>query len=69
MSTFLRHLARQFDQETPDWLENSTILLDNAAWHTSPQMRERLAKMELPLTYSAFYCYSTAQIELLFAAL
>ena len=69
MTTFLRHLARQLDHETPDWQENTTILLDNAAWHTSPQMKQRLAKMELPISYSAPYCYSTAPIELLFAAL
>ena len=39
MTTFLRHLARQLDHETPGWQENTTILLDNAAWHTNATMR------------------------------
>ena len=35
MTTFLRHLKRQLDWETPGWEESTTILLDNASWHTS----------------------------------
>ena len=34
MTLFLRYLTRQLDLETPGWQESSTILLDNAAWHT-----------------------------------
>ena len=45
MCTFLRHLKRQLDQETPGWEENSTILVDNASWHTSPTMQQRLFRM------------------------
>ena len=45
MTTFLRYLVRQLDRETPGWQEGSTILLDNAKWHTNAVMKERLAKM------------------------
>ena len=45
MATFLRALVQQLDQETPGWQENTTILLDNAAWHTNVKMKERLARM------------------------
>ena len=45
MTLFLRYLERQLDLETPGWQENSKILLDNAAWHTNPVMKARLAKM------------------------
>ena len=69
MTTFLRALTRQLDVETPGWQENSTILLDNASWHNSPVMKERLARMKLPMTYSGPYSYSTAPIELVFGAL
>ena len=69
MTTFLRVLVRQLDMETPGWQENSTILLDNAKWHTSPVMKQRLANMGLPIMFSAPYSYSTAPIELVFAAL
>ena len=69
MTTFLRALARQLDAESPGWQENTTILLDNASWHNSPVMKERLARMQLPITYSGPYSYSTAPIELVFGAL
>ena len=45
MTTFLRYLVRQLDQETPGWQENTTVLLDNAAWHTNAVIKARLAKM------------------------
>ena len=69
MTTFLRYLVRQLDLETPGWQDNTTILLDNASWHNKPEMKERLAKMELPIIYSGPYSYSTAPIELVFGAL
>ena len=69
MTTFLRYLVRQLDRETPGWQETSTILLDNAAWHSNSLMKQRLARMDLPVIYSGPYCYSSAAIELVFAAL
>ena len=69
MTLFLRYLVRRLDLETPGWQENSTILLDNAAWHTNPIMKQRLSRMQLPIIYSGPYSYSTAPIELMFAAL
>ena len=62
-------MARQLDRETPGWQETSAILFDNASWHNKPDMKERLAKMELPIIYSGPYSYSTAPIELVFGAL
>ena len=35
MTLFLRYLTRQLDLETPGWQDNTTILLDNATWHTN----------------------------------
>ena len=69
MTTFLRYLTRQLDLETPGWQENSTILLDNASWHSNVIMKERLARMALPVIYSGPYAYGAAAIELVFAAL
>ena len=45
MTMFLRYLVRELDRESPGWQENSTILLDNAAWHTNAVMKQRLARM------------------------
>ena len=47
----------------PGWQEISTILLDNAAWHTNPLMKARLARMRLPIIYSGPYCYTSAPVE------
>ena len=69
MTTFLRYLTRQLDHESPGWQQNSTILLDNAAWHQHARIKKRLAKMELPIMYSGPYSYSAAPVELVFAAL
>ena len=69
MTTFLRYLSRQLDLEFPGWQEDSYILLDNATWHSNTVMKERLARMSLPIIFSGPYSYSTAPIEMVFAAL
>ena len=69
MTTFLRYLVYKLDQETPGWQEDSVILLDNAKWHSNNQMKQRLSRMNIPVIYSAPYCYSTAPVEMVFAAL
>ena len=69
MTTFLRYLVRELDRESPGWQETTTILLDNAAWHTNQVMKQRLARLDLPIIYSGPYSYSSAPIESMFAAL
>lgn len=69
MTTFLRYLARQLDLEDQGWEVDSLILLDNAKWHSNDVMKSRLARMELPVMYSAPYSYTTAPVESAFAAL
>ena len=39
MTTFLRYLVRELDRESPGWQDTTTILLDNAAWHTNQVMK------------------------------
>ena len=69
MIMFLQHLTRQLDREAPGWQDNTTLLLDNAKWHTSAEMKERLAKLNLDIMYTGPYCYSAAPIEMMFSAL
>ena len=69
MIMFLQHLVRQLDREAPGWQESTTLLLDNASWHTSAEMKERLAKLNLDIMYSAPSCYSAAPIEMMFSVL
>ena len=69
MTMFLRYLMRELDRGSPGWQENTTILLDNAAWHTNAVMRQRLARLSLPIIYTGPYSYAAAPAELVFAAL
>ena len=69
MTMFLRKLMSQLDLERPGWVDSSTVLLDNASWHVNRVMKQRLARIELPVIFSGPYSYSTAPAELVFAAL
>ena len=66
---FLKHLVKKLDIDSPGWQENTLILVDNASYHTGDEIRENMRKMQLPVIYSAAYCYSSAPIETLFAHL
>ena len=43
--------------------------MDHLSWHTNPDMKERMARMALPLSFSGPYAFQTAPIELLFSFL
>ena len=45
------------------------ILIDNAPYHTGKEIRQYMHKMQLPVIYTAPYCYSSSPIEQLFAHL
>ena len=66
---FLKELVSLLNQETPDWMTNSVILMDNAKYHVSDETREGLKKLQIPIMYSGPYSYSSSPIELLFAEL
>ena len=55
--------------ETPDWMSDSVLLLDNAKYHVSEETRAGIKKLQIPVMYSGPYSYSSAPIELMFAGL
>ena len=69
MMLFQRNLQRQLDAERPDWRETTYFLLDGARFHTSEAMRVHFRKMDLKVIFTGPYSFSSAPIELLFAAL
>ena len=69
MLLFILGLVNKLNQETPDWISKSVLLLDNAKYHTSEETRAGLKKLQVPVIYSGPYSYSSAPIELLFAGL
>ena len=66
---FLSQLARQLDAESPDWRDNTVLLLDGAKYHTSEETRVIMKKLQLPVIFSGPYAYSSAPIELMFSGL
>ena len=66
---FFRQLAAHLDVETPGWQEDTVFLIDNAAYHTSAEMKDFFKKMEMTVMYTAPYSYSSSPIELLWAQL
>ena len=69
MMVFLQHLVEQLDLESPSWRDDCVLLLDGARYHTGSQVREYLQKLEVQVIWSGPYSYSTAPIEMVFAAL
>ena len=69
MSVFFRKLVEKLNLERPKWRENSVVLLDNASYHTNPDMLQELKSLQVPTMYLGPYSYSTAPCELIFAAL
>ena len=67
--TFLIHLTNYLDEESPNWRDNTIILLDGATYHKGAEIRNYMRKLKLDIIWSAPYSYSTAPIELLFGAL
>ena len=69
MLTFFEHLIQILDREEPGWQEDSVILLDNATWNKGEQIIRALEHQGVKVMFSSPYSYSTAPIELLYAAL
>ena len=69
MMVYLQHLIRKLDEESPDWRENTYVLMDGAKYHTGDEIRSFIHKMQLKVIWSGPYSYSTAPIELLFGSL
>ena len=69
MMTFFENLIQLLNRETPDWQENSVILLDNATWNKGEQIIRALEHHGVRVMFSSPYSYSTAPIELLYSAL
>jgi len=45
MLLFLLGLVNKLNQETPDWISKSVLLLDNAKYHVSEETRDGLRKL------------------------
>jgi hypothetical protein len=67
MAVFFTYLVRKLDSQDPNWRDNSVVLLDNASYHTNPELKQYLTWVNVPLCFSGPYSYTTAPAELFFA--
>jgi hypothetical protein len=51
MMIFLHHLTKALDNETPDWRDKTLLLLDNASYHRSHEIKVTIKKLGLKIIY------------------
>ena len=66
---FFLSLLERLDRDTPNWREDTIVLLDGARYHTSAETRAHFEQMRLQVIYTAPYCYDSSPIEKLFSGL
>ena len=69
MAAFFAELCKVLDAEDANWREETVVLLDNAAYHRSPEARAAVKKLGIPVIFSGPYSYISAPIELYFGLL
>ena len=69
MAAFFAELCKVLDAEDANWREETVVLLDNAAYHRSPEARAAVKKLGIPVIFSGPYSYVSAPIELYFGLL
>jgi hypothetical protein len=62
MAVFFTYLVRKLDSQDPNWRDNSVLLLDNASYHSNPDIKQHLAFLRVPVIYSGPYSYSTGKL-------
>ena len=67
MLMFLSRLANVLSQEDKDWRINTYLLLDNAAYHRSKEVRQCLLNLGVKTILSGQYAYHAAPCERFFA--
>ena len=69
MIAFFAELCKVQDSENPSWRDETVVLLDNATYHRSAEVRAAIKKLGMPVVYSGPYSYISAPIELYFGLL
>ena len=68
MEIFFHSLTRILDKERANWRENTVILVDNAAYHSSPHTLKVFKELNIPVLFTGPHSYDGAPCELFFAA-
>ena len=63
----LHELCNALDLDRPDWRESSIILMDNATYNKSPETKDYIKKLRMPIIFTGKYSYDGSPCELFFA--
>ena len=63
----LHELCNALDLDRPDWRESSIILMDNATYNKSPETKDYIKKLKMPIIFTGKYSYDGSPCELFFA--
>jgi len=63
---FLTELAATLDLERPLWRKNTIILMDNAGYNKTDEVKQQIQRLKMPVIFSGPYSYDAAPIERFF---
>jgi transposase len=55
------------DEEDLDWRHKSIVIIDNAGYHKSKFVRDKISQMKIPLMFLGPYQFRLAPIEIFFS--
>ena len=64
---FMVKLSEHLHEINKHWRNDTVIMLDNAAYHRSKQIRSQLDSMKIPLMYLGPYQFKMAPAEVFFS--
>lgn len=68
-ATFLQRLTLQLDSESPDWRDDTILVLDGAVTHRSEETRRAMAALQIPAMIAGPYGFDGMPAEILFSLL
>ena len=66
---FILKVIRQLDLTDPEWRSHTVFMLDNAPYHRSATLLDRLKELKLQVMYLGPYQFNMAPVEKLFSIL
>ena len=63
---FLKRLADKLTSEDKAWKNDTVMLIDGAAYHSSEPVRQFISKSKIKVVLSSPYSYDGAPVEMLF---
>ncbi len=66
---FLVKLCEALDEEDRSWRLKSVVMIDNAGYHKSAKVKEKIKELKIPLMFLGPYHFRLAPIEIFFSTI